>query len=505
VAPAAGTVEIVLTPDSSVFDGRHIDNPWLQEAPDPITKLTWDNAAWLSVRKFRELGLKQDGDMVTVTVGDKEPLKLAAIACPGHARDSVTISLGYGQKTNSTVGKGRGFDANSLRSDANQFVIAGAKIENANDNYELAITQDNYTMEARAQVREGTKERFDKDEDFAATEGMDSHIPPNISFYRGRVGSNDPKRADYNVNGEGFDYTNLHQWGMVIDLAKCIGCSACIVACQSENNIPFVGKDQVRRGRVMQWIRMDRYFATPDDVTTDPSLEDLDNPEMVSQPVACQHCEAAPCETVCPVNATIHTEEGLNAMAYNRCIGTRYCANNCPFTARRFNWFDYNKRNPLIETKLDLGVTKLKVRNLYAGPLGEKKPQEVEQLQKNPNVTVRMRGVIEKCTYCVQRIEDAKIKQRRYARDDASKLRVAADAVKVACQASCPAEAIMFGDLANDKSTLNKWKASPRNYTVLKYLGIRPRTTYLARIRNVNKDMPDDRKVKTGEASLNNI
>ncbi len=500
-APAEGSVEVVFTPDSSVFDGRYLNNPWLQEAPDPITKLTWDNAAWLSVRTFRALGLKEDGDMVKVTVGEKT-LKLAAIACPGHVRDSVTIPLGYGQKTDSSVGKGRGFNANALRASGNDFVLAGAKIENANESYELAITQDTYTMEARAQVREGTKERFEADEHFAATEGMDSHIPPNIPLYQGRIG----RKTEANPNG--FDYEELHQWGMVIDLSKCIGCSACIVACQSENNIPFVGKDQVRRGRVMQWIRMDRYFATPDDVTRDPSLEELDNPEMVSQPVACQQCEAAPCETVCPVNATVHTEEGLNAMAYNRCIGTRYCANNCPYTARRFNWFDYNKRNPLINTKLDVGVTKITTGNLYAGPLGEKKPQEVEELQKNPNVTVRMRGVIEKCTYCVQRIEEAKIVQRRHARDDASKLRVTADAVKTACQASCPAEAIMFGDLGNEKSTVNKWKANPRNYTVLKYLGINPRTTYLARIRNVNPAMAPhetDRVVKTGEASLHNL
>jgi molybdopterin-containing oxidoreductase family iron-sulfur binding subunit len=226
---------------------------------------------------------------------------------------------------------------------------------------------------------------------------------------------------------------------------------------------------------------------------------------MVTQPVACQHCESAPCETVCPVNATVHTEDGLNAMAYNRCIGTRYCANNCPFTARRFNYFDYNKRNPLIDTRLKPGIGSIKTQNLYAGPFGEKKPQQVEQLQKNPNVTVRMRGVIEKCTYCVQRLEEAKIKQRRYARDDASKLRIPADSVKVACQASCPAEAIMFGDLANEKSTINQWKVNPRNYAVLQYLGINPRTTYLARIRNVNPDMPDERAVKTGEASLHNI
>jgi len=508
-APAADSMEVVVTADSTLWDGRYAENSWLQEAPDPITKLTWDNAAWVSPRTFREtLKLAKDGDMIEVTVGDKT-LSLPAMQCPGHAHNSITISLGYGQTSVNIVGasngpvKSGGFDVNALRTSSNDFVLAGAKVKALGKNYELGITQDNYTMEARAQVREGTQERFNENVEFAKTEGMDSHIPPNLALYKGRV---DRKTEE---NPEGFDYENNHQWGMVIDLSKCIGCSACIVACQSENNIPIVGKDQVVRGRVMQWIRMDRYFATPDDVDRDPTLAELDNPEMIHQPVACQQCESAPCETVCPVNATVHTEEGLNSMAYNRCIGTRYCANNCPFGARRFNYFDYNKRNPLVEKRVPIfsAITGEK-RNLYAGPFGEKKPQEVNQLQKNPNVTVRMRGVIEKCTYCVQRLEAAKINQRRVARDDASKLRVAPDAVKTACQASCPAEAIMFGDLANEKSTINRWKESPRNYQVLKYLGIRPRTSYLARIRNVNPDMASvetDRVVKTGEASIHNI
>ncbi len=509
IAPDKDSFEVVFTPDATVWDGRYSENPWLQEAPDPITKLTWDNAAWLSPKTFRALGLKShryENSTIKVTVGGKT-LEVAALECPGHAHNSITLPIGYGQKQANIVGKERGFDVNPLRSSAVDFVLTGAKVEATANLYEFAITQDNYTMEARAQVREGTQERFAKNEKFAATEGMDSHIPPtNLALYKGRVGKKqdkNPEAEDYNP--EGFDYENNHQWGMVIDLAKCIGCSACIVACQSENNIAIVGKDQVRRGRVMHWIRMDRYFATTDSVDTDPGLNELENPEMVHQPVACQQCESAPCETVCPVNATVHTEDGLNAMAYNRCIGTRYCANNCPFTARRFNYFDYNKRNPLIETELPLVG---KVRNLYAGPLGEKNPQEMVQLQKNPNVTVRMRGVIEKCTYCVQRLEAAKINQRRAARDDASKLRIAADAVKTACQASCPAEAIMFGDLANEKSTVNIWKENPRNYQVLKYLGIRPRTSYLARIRNVNPEMASvetDRVRKTGEASLYNF
>ncbi|WP_050029404.1 TAT-variant-translocated molybdopterin oxidoreductase [Verrucomicrobium sp. BvORR034] len=494
-APTEQALEIVLAPDASVFDGRYIDNPWLQEAPDPITKLTWDNAAWLSPRTFKRLGLKTDGDFIEVKVGDKT-LKIAAIACPGHAHDSVTIPLGYGQKVTTYVGKGTGFNAYPLRSAVTDYIISGATVAKVEGNYELAITQETYTMEARSQVREATLETFKNDEHFASHQGMDSHIPPEMSIYKGRIGV----KSEENPNG--FDYENLPQWGMVIDLSKCLGCSACIVACQSENNIAVVGKDQVRKGRVMQWIRMDRYFATPDNVDSDPTLEDLDNPEMVSQPVSCQQCESAPCEAVCPVNATVHTEDGLNAMAYNRCIGTRYCANNCPYTARRFNYFDYNKRNPLIETK----VLGLKTNNVYAGPLGEKKPQEMEQLQKNPNVTVRMRGVIEKCTYCVQRLEEAKINQRRIARDDSSKLLVKSESLKVACQASCAADAIVFGNLAEKDGPVAKMKEHPRNYQVLKYLGTRPRTSYLARIRNVNPmmaklELEKDRTVPTGTSS----
>ncbi len=498
VMPTAGALEIVLTADASLYDGRYTNNPWLQEAPDPITKLTWDNAAWLSPRTFAALNLKKDGDQIKVEVGGKS-LVIPAISAPGHAANSVTIPLGYGQKSSSVVGDKRGKNAYPLAGANREFILTGASVTPEGGSHELAITQDNYTMEGRAQVREATKERFEKDEHFAAHEGMDAHAPPNISLYQGRIGSNIPTRKDYNVYGNGFDYVHEHQWGMVIDLSKCIGCSACVVACQSENNIPIVGKDQVAKGRVMHWIRMDRYFSTPDGLDRNPTLDELDNPEMVSQPVACQHCESAPCETVCPVNATVHTEDGLNAMAYNRCIGTRYCANNCPYTARRFNWFDYNKRNPLITTK----VAGIETNNLYAGPLGERTQVEVTKLQKNPNVTVRMRGVIEKCTYCVQRIESAKISQRRIARDDAGQLRIPTDAVKTACQASCPAEAIVFGDLANEKSTVNEWKNNPRNYDVLQYLGTLPRTSYLARIRNVNPLMPDKRNPKTGEASIN--
>ncbi len=487
-APTDDSLEVVLVADSSVFDGRYTNNAWLQEAPDPVTKLTWDNAAWIGSVTFRRLGLKE-GQNVRISVGGAE-IEIPAIEAPGHVSNSITLPLGYGQKGVGTVGSQRGVNAYVLRKQPGAFVLGGAKIEVLPTVAELAITQDQNTMEGRAVYREGTLDTFNKDVAFAQKTGMDGHIPENISFYKGQVGVRSEE------NPAGFDYEKQHQWGMTIDLSKCIGCTACIVACQSENNIPVVGKDQVRKGRVMQWIRMDRYFAVSkwgkNEVAQestyavdDPTPEQLENAEMVHQPMACQQCEAAPCETVCPVNATVHTDDGLNAMAYNRCIGTRYCANNCPYTARRFNWFDYNKRNPLIDTT----VLGMKVGNLYAGPLGEKKEDESLRLQRNPNVTVRMRGVIEKCTYCVQRIETAKILQKQVQRDSKN-FRVPTDSVKTACQQSCPADAIVFGDLADPKSAVVKSKASPRDYQVLKYIGTRPRTSYLARLRNPNKNMP---------------
>ncbi len=490
-APEDGSFEVVLVPSASLWDGRYAANAWLQEAPDPITKLTWDNAAWIGSKTFRDLKLKE-GQMVTIEVNGSE-LTLPAIEAPGHVGNSITIPVGYGQKGLGYVGSdskntGRGFNAYKLRK-SESFVLTGARVTVTREIYPLAITQEQNTMEGRAVYREATLTEFNQP-DYTSQTGMDSHIPPNISFYKGQVG----RKSE--TNPAGFDYENEHQWGMTIDLSKCIGCTACIVACSSENNIPVVGKDQVRKGRVMQWIRMDRYFATnewgedkapSDDVHIDPTPEQLEGAEMVMQPVACQQCESAPCETVCPVNATVHTEDGLNAMAYNRCIGTRYCANNCPYTARRFNWFDYNKR-PLDE--------------LYWGPLSTPEKTGVREslkLQKNPNVTVRMRGVIEKCTYCVQRLETAKIQQKRKQRDSKD-FRIPTDTVKVACQQACPVEAIEFGDLADEKSNVNKMKASPRNYEVLKYIGTRPRTTYLARLRNPNPEMPGADKIAVWSA-----
>ena len=257
-----------------------------------------------------------------------------------------------------------------------------------------------------------------------------------------------------------------YQWAMVVDLSTCTGCNACVTACTAENNIPIVGKDQVMKGREMHWIRVDRYF------TGEP-----EQPEAVAQPVACMQCENAPCETVCPVNATVHNEEGLNVMAYNRCIGTRYCANNCPYKVRRFNFFDYNQR------ALD---------KLYWGPVAPKGTEETIKLQKNPNVTVRMRGVMEKCTFCVQRIEEAKITAKVKARDSAN-IRIPVGSLKTACQQACPADAIVFGDMKNEKEEVGQLRNLPQNYGLLEYLNVRPRLTYLGRVRNPNPAMPGAR------------
>jgi molybdopterin-containing oxidoreductase family iron-sulfur binding subunit len=394
------------------------------------------------------------------------------------------------------VGVNRGFNAYPLRTAATHYFATGATAKPTGTRYSVALTQEHHAMYGRALAREISTQDDEQKGSFEAQlvnvpkQGNDSHAPPNISLYKPHDRAGQPLIND-----------PLHQWGMSIDLSSCMGCNACLVACQAENNIPIVGKAQVAMGREMHWIRMDRYFAAQKDNTFDE-----DNPALVPQPVACVQCEFAPCETVCPVNATIHTEDGLNAMAYNRCIGTRYCANNCPYKARRFNYFDYNKRNPLIS------------HNLYKGPFGEKQVGEAPHLQKNPNVTVRMRGVMEKCTYCVQRIQDAVIRQKRGQKQEAlvagkpstemhvnvNTLRIPVDSLKTACQDACPASAITFGNLLDeDKSVMGRTKRIARNYDLLNYIGTLPRTSYLARVKNPNPKMPDAKFI--GKATVHMV
>jgi molybdopterin-containing oxidoreductase family iron-sulfur binding subunit len=396
------------------------------------------------------------------------------LVSPGHADQSVSIALGYGRRRTGRVGRHAGFDAYPLRTAKSTYFALGAKLTPlGGDKYPIVTTQEHQTMEGRNLVRELPVELYRKNAGFGyeggrsyvAMMGMDAHIPPNVSLYK-----NPP-------------LTSQHQWGMAIDLNTCTGCNACVVACQSENNIPIVGKDQVSRGRAMHWIRIDRYYSTVEGQDTD-AAEDED-PQILTQPVTCHQCENAPCETVCPVNATVHTEEGLNAMAYNRCIGTRYCSNNCPFKVRRFNFFNYNERS--VEP-IESGIWKGKAK-LYEGPFGHNGMEETLKLSKNPNVTVRMRGVMEKCTFCVQRIEEAKIAQLRVARDSDNTL-VPRDSFKTACQQVCPAEAIVFGNVADPGSKVSKIKAQDRDYKMLEYLNVRPRLSYQARLRNPNPRMP---------------
>jgi MoCo/4Fe-4S cofactor protein with predicted Tat translocation signal len=430
-------LELVFDRDAKVDDGRFANNGWLQEVPDPVTKLTWDNAAVISPRTARLLGVGS-GDLVRLELEGRR-LEIAAMVVPGHADFSVFVPLGYGREAAGSVGRGVGFNAYRLRSSQAPDIALGLTAARSHRAYPLADTQDHFRMEGRELVRELTLA------DLLAAQApvWDEGEPPGLIAH--------PKLA------------GQQHWGMVIDLNTCTGCSACVVACQSENNIPIVGKDEIRRGREMHWIRLDRYFSGSEE-----------EPELIHQPVACVQCEKAPCEVVCPVNATVHTDEGLNTQVYSRCIGTRYCSNNCPYKVRRFNYFDYNER-PLDE--------------LRRGPLAEKGMAETLKMQKNPDVTVRIRGVMEKCTYCVQRIERGKIGAQIAA--GATGLTLVRDGTIVpACAQACPARAIVFGDLSDPESRVSKLRAERRNYSLLGELNTGPRTTYLARVRNPNPKMP---------------
>jgi len=496
---SAKNLEVLFRPSGHTLDGSFANNGWMMECPDSMSKLTWDNAIIISPRLAKELqkesGLQIFADSTVLndlgqlqrnSANFKRGKQQALIGklsvngtvlsgpihvLPGLANYSVVVPIGFGREITGPVGQGVGFSAYPAMHSTNRWAANGASIELTDEVYPLANTQEHWSMEGRAIIREGTTEEYAKKPDFVEKMGMESHSPP---IY----GNAKDKPLEYKVTeipkgGSMYktpEFTAPQQWGMAIDLNLCTGCNACVIACQSENNIPIVGKGQVLRGREMHWIRLDRYFASQEE-------DDTGIPEEVQasfQGMACVHCELAPCETVCPVNATVHDEQGLNVMAYNRCVGTRYCANNCPYKVRRFNFFDWNKRSD---------------GHFYEGPLGPSGPAKPVKMQKNPDVTVRMRGVMEKCTYCVQRIESAKINQRVKAGASADIL-VPDGTIKTACQQVCPAEAISFGDVADPKTEVYQWKQSPRDYAVFGYLNVRPRTTYLAKLRNPNPAMP---------------
>jgi len=505
-APVAVTedkVEVRFVTDHKMDDGRFANNGWLQECPDPITKISWDNAILVSPRLGKKLGIyphgsklqvarvenaeyemgKEDAYVGEVTINGRTvrgPLHIQ----PGLANYTVILPLGYGRTKTGHVGSGAGFNAYLARASDAMHFATGATIRNTGERHLLANTQEHWSMEGRDIVREANvfgDEGFIKNEDFVKEATIDSHAPANLGK---DVGMPLAGQATAIPRGNSLyktpEFDGIHQWGMSIDLNTCIGCNACVVACQAENNIPIVGREQVKRGREMHWIRLDRYYT---DGKIDAEAFGAEgnkilpeDPQAVVQPMACQHCELAPCETVCPVNATVHDDEGINVMAYNRCIGTRYCANNCPYKVRRFNYFDFNKR------ALDA---------LYMGPLGHQSEMpELLKMVKNPDVSVRMRGVMEKCTYCVQRVQQGKIAQKRIA--GASDNVVVPDGtIKTACQQVCPAEAIVFGNIKDEASEVSKAKAKKRDYAVLGYLNIRPRTTYLGKLRNPNENMPD--------------
>ena len=399
---------------------------------------------------------------------------------------------------------GAGFNAYQLRTSSTPGFVTGVKLKKLDTTYPLALTQMHNSMEGRGLVREAPLDLYHQDPAFVQRIGIDKDVPQgDLKGYQ----NYESGYISPTLNSKDYQ-PDRPAWGMVIDLNTCVGCNSCVIACQAENNIPIVGKFQVIRGREMHWIRIDRYFASdnppqPDALDTPlgtsglPNSDYLDDPQMLFQPMACQQCENAPCEPVCPVNATATNEEGLNVMAYNRCIGTRYCANNCPYKVRRFNFFNYNDR-PIQNVKLPvLGVTNELFLGPFAGrdgPLTYKGSPESLMLQKNPNVTVRIRGVMEKCTYCIQRIEEAKIDQLRKSNKDGAgsgNITIATDSFKVACQQVCPAEAIVFGNLNDENAKVSLLKQDDRNYGVLAYLGVRPRTSYLGRVRNPNPAMPN--------------
>jgi Fe-S-cluster-containing dehydrogenase component len=454
---SASGLELVFLPSPALHDGRFANDGWLQELPDPLTKLTWDNPALVSPKTAETLSLANE-EVVRLDYAGRS-LELPIWILPGMADGVVAVTVGYGRPRAGRIGSGVGFNAFAVRTSLAPGFDGGVTLNRLGRTYPLSATQNHGSMEGRPIVHESTvaELRARADSTRPATEGAHAkepaHAPQAEQSPAASTGSAPSKGGALGVFPQETHHFSLwkehaydqgQQWGMTIDLNTCIGCNACMVACQSENNVPVVGKVQVSKGREMHWIRVDRYFSG------DPA----GSPEMVFQPIPCMHCEDAPCEQVCPVAATVHDAQGLNVMVYNRCIGTRYCSNNCPYKVRRFNFFNFTKSTP-----------------------------DILKLAMNPDVTVRARGVMEKCTYCTQRINrtriDAKLAGREIRDGD----------VKTACQQACPASAIEFGNLRDGSSRVVKAKADPRNYALLDELNTKPRTTFLAKVRNPNPDL----------------
>ena len=419
-------IELLLLPDPHIRDGRFANNAWLQELPKPFTKITWDNAALISPATAKRLDVA-NGQEVELNYRGRS-VRAPAWILPGQADDCVTVHLGYGRTHAGRAGTGLGFNAYPLRAADAPWGGPGLEIVRTGGNHSLATTQQHHSMEGRGFVRHGTLALFQQNPR-AIVKTEEASPAPGESLY------------------PPVEYKD-HAWGMVINLSACVGCNVCTIACQAENNIPVVGREQVARGREMHWIRVDNYF------------EDApERPRFHFQPVPCMHCENAPCELVCPVGATVHSAEGINQMVYNRCIGTRYCSNNCPYKVRRFNFLEYD-------------------RNRFEEPA-------ILTLLRNPDVSVRTRGVMEKCTYCIQRINRARIQSENENRP------IRDGEIIPACAQACPAEAIAFGDINDAQSRVARLKSSPLNYGLLAELNTRPRTTYLAKLRNPNPEVEE--------------
>ncbi len=456
--PDATTMEVIFRPDPNIYDGRYSNLGWMQELPKPITNLSWDNAALMSIQTMAQLHASES-DVVEIEYQGRK-IKASALVVPGHPDQSITVYLGYGRRNAGRVGTGQGFDAFPIRLSTSQLFAVGATVKKTGETYECAVTKSHYIDHRDAFARKygnvEDAEQAKPDTTPHSLEGREADQRGIVRFATLEEYKQNPHFAasdpEFNAPPKSttlfpvWDYSKGYQWALSIDLNSCVGCNACIVSCYAENNIAVVGKHQVKVGRDMQWIRIDTYFEG-----------DLDKPKAYFQPMTCQQCENAPCEQVCPVGATVHTPEGLNAMVYNRCVGTRYCSNNCPYKVRRFNWLLFSDWDT-----------------------------EVLKLMRNPDVTVRSRGVMEKCTYCVQRISVAKIradKENRAVRDGE---------IVTACQQACPTQAITFGNINDKNSRVSKIKEQTRNYTVLADLNTRPRTSYIAGVVNPNPDLMEN-------------